>query len=247
MDISKGRYWDKPWSCCFSPFSLSFPIGIGDIMFFGMAFKAKCFSVGHFISQFGEFRKWLYVMRVKISAFFIATSLACIVVSLKNCFSPFSIRRTVSCYKIFGSNTSLPIRIIFSIKRAVTTCAFCLAKITKHLFMSFGKGYSFSPFIITVSFSKGVSHSLSYIWRLLFINTDAFVTFNIKSIISRFIRSKLFSGFPFLAFLTSFFGFTKQKIFIKGKTKLPCPSSENSQSLCRYCFHGLSQYYMKGC
>lgn len=249
IDVSKGRYWDKPWSCnllCLTPRISPLSVGVRNIMFFGVAIKAKGLSVRYLIPKLREFRKLFEVMSVNISALLVSATAACEAVTLKDRHSPFSISGDASGHSHIIRDSTLPVWVMRTIKRTVSVCSFGLAQFAEQLFMRFSKRYSLPPFILMISFCKCLPHGFGYIWRLLFINTYTTVALHIKPVVTRFIRCELFSRLPFFTLLTALLCLTKQQIFIKRKAELPRPSSENSHSLRRYCFHDLSQYYNGG-
>ncbi len=248
IDIAKGRYWDKAWSLgfSFSSFVSSFSVGIGNIVFLCVAVKAERFPVRYYISQLRKFREWLNVMRMKISAPIIATIKAGIIVALKYRLAPLTIIRTCSGYFNLRSHTTLPIRVVRPIKRPVSVLPFCFAKFAQLPFLCLGKRNSLAPFVVTATLCKSFSHGSCNIRWLSFLYPNAFMAFNTQVIITKGVFRKVRKWFPCFTFLATLFCFTENKIFIQRKADFSGPSSENTLSLVRHCFHDPYQYYMKG-
>lgn len=244
IEISKGRYWDLPWSCnrlCLAPCVPSFSVRIWDIMFFGMTIKAERFSVRYLVTKLGEFREFIDMVSMKISALRVSATDAGIIVALKNDRSPFSVCGNIPGYLHFWRNSALPVGIARSVKFSLG-----YAKGPKERLLIVAKRYPFSPFVVSAPLCKRFSHGLGNIRRFLFRNAYAVVALHVESVISGFIGGKEIARFPLFALLTALLCLAKQQIFINGKAELPCPSPENSHSLRCHCFHGLSQYYTGG-
>lgn len=245
MNESKGRYWDKPWSNLLSSSVFSFSIRIRYIMFFRMAIKAKRDPIGNFVSQFWKICKFLNVMGMKIAAFIITASGTGEMISLKNSGSPFSIFGNSPRFMDFRCYSTFPIWIIGPVKRSVAIFSLSLTKFAELSFLGIRKGDAFSPFIISTSFGQSFTLSFCYYYRLLYFDSMTGIASNMKTVMPRSVFGILRSRFPFFAFLTTLVGFTKIKIFIDGKTKFFCPSSEYPFSLFSH-FHSSSQYYHGG-
>ncbi len=205
-------------------------------MFIGMAIKTKRKSIGNNVPQFCIISKALYVMRVKVPALFVSASSARIMISLKNIFSPLSIFGCISSNLVFGSHSTFPVWIPFSIKSTLFN-----SEIPEEVFVFLAKFSSLSWWILSISFPKLLFFLFSQnvpLWRSVYSNTE--MTTNIQAIVSRGIRRKLFFWFPGFAFLTPLLGFREEEIRFEGKSNFSCPSPENADSLI-CCFHGLSQ------
>lgn len=249
IDISKGRYWDLPWSS--GRFRLAsciatLPVRVRNIMLFGMTVETQRFPIRYIIAKLGKFREFFDVVRVNVAASFVATSTACKMVPPENVHPPFTVSGDGPCHSYFFCYSTFPVWVMRSIERSIPICALGFAKIAKHLFMRFSQRNPLAPFIGFATRRKCFPHCLSYVGRFPYFHIPTFSAMDVESIVTRFIKSKLLAGLPCLAFLATLLSLTKQQIFIKGEAELPCPSSENSHSLRRHCFHGLSQYYTGG-
>lgn len=241
IDISKGRYWDEGiqlveklnnlLASCITALTK----GIWNIMFLGMAIKAKRFSIRDFVSQFWKIRKLFNMVCMKISTTIIATTDAGIIISFKNFCSPFPVLKNCSCCFDFRTYATFPIWIILPIKRTITGNTFIYSTFAQSLFMFLSKFSSLAWWFISTPISGSFSRFNRSNWWFFYLNSNTRMAFNIKTILPRFIRRELFFRFPLFAFLTSFLSFTEKKIFIQRESKFSSPSTENTFSLiCKF-------------